>query len=349
MKGQPLTKRLGFAADGLLLALRRESSLRLQALAGVAVFLVLLLIRPPALWWAIVALAVGLVWVAELFNTVIEQLCDHLHPQIHAQIRAVKDVAAGAVLVASLVALLVAVALFSGVASAAPLPAILVYHRFGASAVDSMTVRTSAFQAQMEWLRSNGFAVIPLSRLVDGLARRARLPDKAVVITVDDGHKTVLSEMLPLVRRYRIPVTLFIYPSAISNASYALTWSELAALHQAGFAIQSHTYWHPNFKQEKRRLAADAYRELVRSQLVKPRSVLSKRLGVEADMLAWPFGIYDDELLAAAASAGYRAAFSLDRRHPRAGDNLLALPRYLITDAVSLREFAQIVQTGAKP
>ncbi|WP_417070348.1 diacylglycerol kinase [Niveibacterium terrae] len=111
MKGQPLAKRLGFAADGLLLALRRESSFRLQALAGAAVFVALLLIRPSALWWAIVALAVGLVWVAELFNTVIELLSDHLHPEIHPQIRAVKDIAAGAVLVASLVALLVAVAL----------------------------------------------------------------------------------------------------------------------------------------------------------------------------------------------------------------------------------------------
>ncbi|WP_417070349.1 polysaccharide deacetylase family protein [Niveibacterium terrae] len=228
-----------------------------------------------------------------------------------------------------------------------PLPAILVYHRFGASAVDSMTVRTSAFQAQLEWLRSNGFEVIPLARLVDGLARGGKLPAKAVVITVDDGHKTVLSEMLPLVRRERVPVTLFIYPSAISNASYALKWSELEALHQAGFDIQSHTYWHPNFKQQKRRLSADEYRELLRSQLGKSRAALAKHLGVEADMLAWPFGIYDDELLAAAAAAGYRAAFSLDRRHPRAGDRLLALPRYLITDAVSLREFARMLEAGS--
>jgi diacylglycerol kinase (ATP) len=113
MKGQPLAKRLGFAADGLLLALRREASFRLQALAGAAVLVALLLIRPPALWWAIAALAVGLVWVAELFNTVIELLCDHLHPENHPQIRAVKDIAAGAVLVASAVALLVAVAFLS--------------------------------------------------------------------------------------------------------------------------------------------------------------------------------------------------------------------------------------------
>lgn len=231
--------------------------------------------------------------------------------------------------------------------AAGPLPAILAYHRFGASAVDSMTVKTSVFAAQLEWLKSNGFEVIPLARLVDALARGGKLPGKAVVITVDDGHRTVLSEMLPLVRRHRIPVTLFIYPSAISNASYALKWGELEALQQAGFDIQSHTYWHPNFKQEKRRLPPAEYRELLRSQLVKSKSVLAKHLGVDADMLAWPYGIYDDELVAAASAAGYRAGFTLDRRHPRVGDRLLALPRYLITDAVSLREFARMLEAGS--
>src|SRR5205823_12741499 len=60
--------------------------------------------------------------------------------------------------------------------------------------------------------------------------------------------------------------------------------------------IQSHTYWHPNFKVEKRRLAAAAYDEFVTMQLVKPRRVLQAKLGIDTDVLAWPFGIYDDDL-----------------------------------------------------
>ena len=54
--------------------------------------------------------------------------------------------------------------------------------------------------------------------------------------------------MKPLIERERIPVTLFSYPSAISNASYAMTWEQLAALKATGlFSIESHSYWHPNF------------------------------------------------------------------------------------------------------
>jgi Polysaccharide deacetylase len=50
-------------------------------------------------------------------------------------------------------------------------------------------------------------------------------------------------------------VTLFVYPSAVSNAAYALTWEQLRELQATGLVdIQSHTYWHPNFREEKRRL-----------------------------------------------------------------------------------------------
>lgn len=110
MKGQGLLRRLGFAANGLRTALIRERSLRAQALAAAGVVAVLALTRPPALWWAIGLLAIGLVLVAELVNTALEALADHLHPERHPEIRAVKDIAAAAVLLASLVALGVAVA-----------------------------------------------------------------------------------------------------------------------------------------------------------------------------------------------------------------------------------------------
>lgn len=110
MKGQSFGRRLRFAVEGLHMAFCREHSFRFQVLAGAGVLVILLLTRPSAVWWAIGALAVGLVLMAELFNTALEALADHLHPGQHPQIRAVKDIAAGAVFVSSVIALLVAVA-----------------------------------------------------------------------------------------------------------------------------------------------------------------------------------------------------------------------------------------------
>lgn len=110
MKGLAFSRRLRFALDGIYAALRRERSLRLQALFAAGVLLVLALKRPAPVWWAIAALAAAMVLVAELFNTAVEVLADHLHPEQHPEIRAVKDIAAGAVLMASILSVLVAVA-----------------------------------------------------------------------------------------------------------------------------------------------------------------------------------------------------------------------------------------------
>lgn len=110
MKGQSFGRRLMFAIQGIYLAFRREQSIRFHVLACIGVLIVLTVTQPSALWWALGALTIGLVFVAELFNAALETLADHLHPEQHPEVGAAKDIAAGAVLVAALAALLVAVA-----------------------------------------------------------------------------------------------------------------------------------------------------------------------------------------------------------------------------------------------
>ncbi len=225
---------------------------------------------------------------------------------------------------------------------------ILLYHRFGPVVADSTTVTTPVLESHLAYLRDHGYRVIPLRSLVDYLRHRgAPPPPRAVVITVDDAHKSVFTVLLPIVKRYQIPVTVFVYPSAISNAWYAMTWDELRALKDTGlFDIESHAYWHPNFKVEKKRLAPAEYDAFVRMQFNKPRDVIRARLGVVPDLLAWPFGIYDDELIRDAAAAGYVAAFALGRRPATANDNLMALPRFPITDQVRIKALAAILRTA---
>ena len=71
----------------------------------------LLILRPGPFWWALVMLASAGVLAAEMFNTALEHLVDHLHPEIHPRIGVVKDCAAAGVLIASLGAVAVMVAL----------------------------------------------------------------------------------------------------------------------------------------------------------------------------------------------------------------------------------------------
>ncbi len=227
---------------------------------------------------------------------------------------------------------------------------VLVYHRFGPTVADGMTVTTKVFDLQLQWLRDHGYTVISLRTLVDYLRGQGPPPpSRSVVITADDANKSVYTEMLPLVRKYHIPVTLFIYPSAVSNASYALTWEQLQELKQTGlFDMQSHTFWHPNFKREKKKLPAAASQKLVETQLRKPKAILEKKFGTVVDLLAWPFGIYDDFLEGEARKAGYVAAFSIDRRHASKSENILALPRYLMVNGDGIKGFEAIVTGRAQ-
>jgi diacylglycerol kinase (ATP) len=110
MKNQAFLHRLSFALIGLRTAWRTEKSFKSQVAAAAAVVGVLLWLQPAPLWWAVAALTIGFVLAAEVMNTAVEGLADHLHPEQHPAIKAVKDCAAGAVLVASVAALGVAAA-----------------------------------------------------------------------------------------------------------------------------------------------------------------------------------------------------------------------------------------------
>lgn len=222
---------------------------------------------------------------------------------------------------------------------------ILLYHRFGPAVADSMTVTTPVFESHLKYLIDNGYTVIPLRRLVDYLLNKgAPPPPRSVVIVADDGHKSVYTEMFPLVIKYHIPVTLFIYPSAISNASYAMTWEQLREIKKSGLIdFQSHSYWHPNFMKDKKKMTPVEYNRSVQMQLNKSREKIEKELNIKVNMLAWPFGIFDDELARKARESGYSAAFTIERRHARISDNPMTLPRYLLVNEDREHAFEMIL------
>lgn len=222
---------------------------------------------------------------------------------------------------------------------------ILLYHRFGPTVADSMTIKTPVFEEHLKYLRDNGYKVIPLRQVVDFYLKKGPTPPpKSVVIVEDDAHKSVYTDMLPLAKKYRVPVTVFIYPSAVSNAKYAMTWDQLRELKKTGlFDFQSHTFWHPNFRKERKRLKPAEYDKLVETQLKKSRERIERELGVSVDMLAWPFGIYSDDLLRRAGALGYRATFTVEPRHATQADSVMALPRYLVSSGDQGKAFAQIL------
>lgn len=209
---------------------------------------------------------------------------------------------------------------------------ILVYHRFDRERSGPTTVRTSVLEEQLGWLTANR-RIVPLSSALAMIQRTQTFVPDAVAITVDDGHRSIFTELYPLILRYRIPVTLFVYPSAISRAEYALTWDQLREMKQSGLVdVQSHTYWHPNFRREKNHHSAEEYSALVNSQLKQSKQILEQKLGGTVHLLAWPFGIVDAELESIAEQQGYVAGFAFSGGRASTNSEAFSIPRIPVTD-----------------
>ena len=213
-----------------------------------------------------------------------------------------------------------------------------------------MTVTTGHFKEQLELLRKNHFSVIPLADFVAWrFGKGPAPPPRSVILTLDDGHVSVYREARTLLIKNEIPVTLFIYPSCISRAPYAMTWKQLLELAATPyFIVESHTFWHPNFKQDSKKLDQAAYAASIDMQLRRSKVVLEEHLKRPIDFLAWPFGIYDPYLIDRAGATGYQAGFTIECRAATVSDPLLALPRCLVTDNEVGQHFLEFLDAAIR-
>ena len=244
-------------------------------------------------------------------------------------------------------------------ASEAPVATILAYHEVHPpDAIRARTPRRRAtgdaqsegiryvasvdnFTAQIEYLHQNGYHVIPLEQLVGYLKGQvAELPPRAVVITVDDGWLCTYTEVLPLLRQYGMPFTAFVYPAMIGKGSHLMTWKDAAAAARDGVDIESHTYTHPFLTLKMNgKVAPDEYEPFLRHELLDSKTEIEQKAGAKVRYLCYPFGDYDEAVIAAAKEYGYEAALTTRRGPVTRSTPLFALPRYLIHNDTTLEEF----------
>lgn len=109
MKNRRFSERFTFAFSGIVVAWRGERSFRSQLILALVMLPIMFWLQPTLLWWGVMIMMGALILAAELFNTALEQMIDHLHPEIHPNIKVAKDCAAGAVLLLSVAAIVVTI------------------------------------------------------------------------------------------------------------------------------------------------------------------------------------------------------------------------------------------------
>lgn len=105
-------KSFSHAFAGLKQFFQTQHNSIIHALATVVVVIMSFLLKLSANEWMFIIIVIAMVWVAELFNTAIEALCDMITLEKHPQIKFIKDVAAAGVLLSALAALLTGLIIF---------------------------------------------------------------------------------------------------------------------------------------------------------------------------------------------------------------------------------------------
>jgi diacylglycerol kinase len=101
-----------YALDGIKYILETQQNARIHLLFTLAVFILGFLLGITRMEWIALALTVGLVWVAELFNTAVEVMVDWISPEKHIAAKICKDISAGSVLVTAFISILVGILIF---------------------------------------------------------------------------------------------------------------------------------------------------------------------------------------------------------------------------------------------
>lgn len=190
---------------------------------------------------------------------------------------------------------------------------VLCYHKFSKTTSDKMTVTEDSFEAQMRFLKVNGYRVIPLDRLFDFLDGKAQIPKKSVVVTIDDGWRSTYEIAYPILRKYGFPATLFVYTDFAGGGANALTWEMIAELSRNGVDIQCHSKTHRNLSRRSSRESFNEYFESLKKEIVDSPRIIQKHLKKEVRYLAYPFGDTNHVVVSIVAKAGYRGALTVER------------------------------------
>jgi len=185
------------------------------------------------------------------------------------------------------------------------------------------TVTRSAFESQMRYLHDHGYQTITLDELTAWQEGRTRLPSRPVVITFDDGDRSVYRYAWPVLQRYGMRATLFIVTGQVGHkwaGLHMLHWYELREMTDSGaFDIESHTH-NLHYKITTRMgtapvcLAAQhgwtriahnpLWRDAVARDLTESRRLIRRHIGSESRYLAWPYGLGSAGLDSVAAQVG---------------------------------------------
>lgn len=210
---------------------------------------------------------------------------------------------------------------------------VLGYHDFSSTKdATEMLITTGKFRRQMQAIKDLGLEVISMEEFIAWKNGKKTIRDRSVLITIDDGWKSIYTEAFPILREMGFPFTIFLYTNYVDGGSNALTSEMIREMQQHGCSIGSHSISHPypaSVKAERAKGEA-SFRSYLHQEMGQSRKKLQQQFSAEISSYAYPGGFVTGEMLPIAAEHGYQCLFTvLPGKTTRSTSNF-TIPRYII-------------------
>jgi biofilm PGA synthesis lipoprotein PgaB len=246
--------------------------------------------------------------------------------------------------------------------------------------LETDSVTSTSLVQFFDWLKGTGWTAVSLDD-VAAAARGVRpLPDKAILISFDDGYSSLYTRVFPLLRIYRFPIVAalvgswmesrpdgtvtpdgtVIYGDRIVPRSNFISWAQAREMQASGlveFASHSYNLHRGVLANPQGNMVPAAitwqydpatgsyeddaqYRARIRADLMRARSQMTANLGRPPRALVWPFGRYSGPALEVAKQVGFNFALTLEPE-PAYTSDLFAIHRYFPSQNPSLGDVAR--------
>ncbi|MES2623954.1 MAG: polysaccharide deacetylase family protein [Pseudomonadota bacterium] len=226
---------------------------------------------------------------------------------------------------------------------------ILQYHNVSSSTAADTRISPENFRTQMQFLRDNQFAVLPLEEVIKALKEGTDLPIKTAVITFDDGYRSVYDTAFPLLKSFNWPFTVFVTTGLVASKPGSLyaNWDQLREMGESGGTLANHTVSHLYMIQTKEGESEAMWLQRLENEITEAGRIITEQTGQDHKLLAYPYGEYNAAIKTLITRLGY-TAFGQHSGPINSHSDFAALPRFPLSGAYgSMNNFATKMNSKA--
>ena len=217
---------------------------------------------------------------------------------------------------------------------------VLMYHRVGDDRYPSTNISQELFKKHIEYLVEENINVLPITELSKYLKKEISLTDKTVFITIDDAYSSFFQNGFPVLKKNRLPFSIFVSSDYVSSAeeSEFMSWSMLKEVSNSNGLILNHSKSHESL------VGMDI--QTLKKEVEQNQIEIEKKIGKQPKIFSYPYGESSKSIEEVIEMLNYEIAFSQHSAPIHMDQNKYRLPRYALNDEFGgLKRFKMIIQT----